>query len=130
MKYFKIDNKNRITGLINSESELNSDEYLIASDDAIRYYYKCKNSNTFIYYENGIIISKDESKIIEKKEEIKIHIHLELNKTDRTQLLDSGLSQEKTIEFANYREELRVILRNIDTTDPFSINIPVRPIYE
>jgi hypothetical protein len=102
------------------------------TEEQLSEYLSLKNQGLIVVLEDNIIHSYDKSLSPTNIKNKKITtIKTLLSETDKTQFLDNRLSNAKQIEFATYRDELRVILGDINSgaKDP-SFELPVKPKYE
>lgn len=99
--------------------------------DQLTEYLKIKNKGLVVSLVNGELVSYDASlspTTIHKARITKIKTLL--SETDSTQLLDNRLSVTKQEEFTTYREELRTLLRTLETSANISdFSVPVMPTY-
>lgn len=101
------------------------------TEEQLSEYLSLKNQGLVVTLTGDIIQSYDRSlSPTNIKEEKTITIKNLLSITDKTQLLDSRLSITKQEEFASYREELRVLLSDLESgSNPADLTLPTQPTF-
>lgn len=131
--YIKINKYNEIIKPYSDEDGLIiTSDFVEVDKEIISEYLKNKNKGLLVKFINGELITDNLNNSSEYVKNLKINLIINLlNKTDKTQLLDSRLSIEKQEEFAIFRQELRIILGELKNGfNPFDLIIPNEPEYE